>query len=144
MADGACTPVYGVVYQFRVLSCPAALYGRASVGDRRAQVYGRAHQPSVDTHTPLGIIQPFRNLGGMFDLGWPHLGEVLALRAQRGQPRAAGVTADYLITILKATSTAAAPGSTMTPSRFCLKNANDHLDRENCRPHDDGIFAWAL
>ena len=33
---------------------------------------------SVDTHTPPGIIMPFRNLGGMFDLGWPHLGEVLA------------------------------------------------------------------
>ncbi len=33
---------------------------------------------SVATHTPLGIIQPFRNLGGMFNLGWPHLGEVLA------------------------------------------------------------------
>ena len=33
---------------------------------------------AVATHTPLGIIQPFRNLGGMFDLGWPHLGEVLA------------------------------------------------------------------
>lgn len=32
---------------------------------------------SVATQTPLGIIQPFRNLGGMFDLGWPHLGEVL-------------------------------------------------------------------
>ena len=33
---------------------------------------------SVDTHTPPGIIMPFRNLGGVFDLGWPHLGEVLA------------------------------------------------------------------
>ena len=33
---------------------------------------------SVATQTPVGIIQPFRNLGGMFDLGWPHLGEVLA------------------------------------------------------------------
>lgn len=32
---------------------------------------------SVATQTPLGIVQPFRNLGGMFDLGWPHLGEVL-------------------------------------------------------------------
>jgi hypothetical protein len=32
---------------------------------------------SVATQMPLGIIQPFRNLGGMFDLGWPHLGEVL-------------------------------------------------------------------
>lgn len=32
---------------------------------------------SVATRMPTGIIQPFRNLGGMFDLGWPHLGEVL-------------------------------------------------------------------
>ncbi|NMG03574.1 carboxysome shell carbonic anhydrase domain-containg protein [Azoarcus taiwanensis] len=31
---------------------------------------------SVATATPIGIIQPFRNLGGRFDLGWPHLGEV--------------------------------------------------------------------
>jgi hypothetical protein len=38
---------------------------------------------SVATQTPLGIIQPFRNLGGMFDLGWPHLGEVLANHVQR-------------------------------------------------------------
>jgi hypothetical protein len=38
---------------------------------------GRINIP-VATQTPLGIIQPFRNLGGMFDLGWPHLGEVLA------------------------------------------------------------------
>ena len=38
---------------------------------------GRVNLP-VATHTPLGIIQPFRNLGGMFNLGWPHLGEVLS------------------------------------------------------------------
>jgi hypothetical protein len=38
---------------------------------------------AVATQTPLGIIQPFRNLGGMFDLGWPHLGEVLASHVQR-------------------------------------------------------------
>ncbi|MHB8764327.1 MAG: hypothetical protein ACYDA8_08335 [Deferrisomatales bacterium] len=38
---------------------------------------GRINLP-VATQTPPGIIQPFRNLGGMFDLGWPHLGEVLA------------------------------------------------------------------
>jgi hypothetical protein len=38
---------------------------------------GRINIP-VATNTPPGIIQPFRNLGGMFDLGWPHLGEVLA------------------------------------------------------------------
>ncbi len=37
---------------------------------------GRINLP-VNTHTPSGIIQPFRNLGGMFDLGWPHLSEVL-------------------------------------------------------------------
>ena len=33
---------------------------------------------SVSTRTPVGILRPFRNLGGRFDLGWPHLGEVLA------------------------------------------------------------------
>ena len=38
---------------------------------------GRINIP-VATNTPPGIIQPFRNLGGMFNLGWPHLNEVLA------------------------------------------------------------------
>ncbi|MEQ1661728.1 MAG: hypothetical protein ABL877_03445 [Thiobacillus sp.] len=38
---------------------------------------GRINIP-VATETPAGIIQPFRNLGGRFDLGWPHLGEVLS------------------------------------------------------------------
>ncbi|MDL0430408.1 carboxysome shell carbonic anhydrase [Marinobacter sp. TBZ242] len=38
---------------------------------------GRIHLPHV-TRTPLGIIQPFRNLGGIFDLGWPYLGDLLA------------------------------------------------------------------
>lgn len=37
---------------------------------------GRIHIPCA-TQTPLGIILPIRNLGGMFDLGWPHLGEVV-------------------------------------------------------------------
>jgi len=32
---------------------------------------------SVATGTPVGILMPFRNLGGMFNLGWPHLGEIL-------------------------------------------------------------------
>jgi len=32
---------------------------------------------SVATQTPAGILMPFRNLGGMFNLGWPHLGDVL-------------------------------------------------------------------
>lgn len=43
---------------------------------------GRINIPFA-TNTPLGIIQPFRNLGGIFDLGWPHLGEVLAGYVQR-------------------------------------------------------------
>lgn len=43
---------------------------------------GRINIP-VATNTPPGIIQPFRNLGGMFDMGWPHLGEVLAQYIQR-------------------------------------------------------------
>lgn len=38
---------------------------------------GRINIP-VATQTPPGIISPIRNLGGMFNLGWPHLGEVLA------------------------------------------------------------------
>ncbi|HRY82694.1 MAG TPA: carboxysome shell carbonic anhydrase [Candidatus Moranbacteria bacterium] len=37
---------------------------------------GRIHIPYA-TKTPLGIIKPFRNIGGMFNLGWPYLGEVL-------------------------------------------------------------------
>lgn len=37
---------------------------------------GRINIP-VATQTPKGIIQPFRNLGGFFQLGWPHLGETL-------------------------------------------------------------------
>jgi hypothetical protein len=38
---------------------------------------GRINIP-IATNTPPGIIQPYRNLGGMFNLGWPHLGEILA------------------------------------------------------------------
>lgn len=37
---------------------------------------------SVATSTPVGIIHPFRNLGGRFDLGWPHLGEVFSHHIQ--------------------------------------------------------------
>lgn len=43
---------------------------------------GRINIP-VATNTPTGILMPFRNLGGIFDLGWPHLGEVLAHHVQR-------------------------------------------------------------
>ncbi len=37
---------------------------------------GRIHLPHA-TQTPLGIIQPYRNLGGIFNLGWPYLGDLL-------------------------------------------------------------------
>jgi len=43
---------------------------------------GRINIP-IATNTPTGILMPFRNLGGMFDLGWPHLGEVLAHHVHR-------------------------------------------------------------
>ena len=38
---------------------------------------GRINIP-VATNTPTGIVMPIRNLGGIFDLGWPYLGEVLS------------------------------------------------------------------
>ncbi|MBU1237659.1 MAG: hypothetical protein KJ634_03475 [Gammaproteobacteria bacterium] len=56
---------------------------------------GRINIP-VATNTPTGILMPFRNLGGMFDLGWPHLGEVLAHHVQRMV--AAGRQVLFLIT----------------------------------------------
>lgn len=37
---------------------------------------GRLNGPVI-TRTPVGIIQPFRNLAGSFDLGWPYLGELV-------------------------------------------------------------------
>ncbi|MCP5271011.1 MAG: hypothetical protein H6932_07240 [Burkholderiaceae bacterium] len=43
---------------------------------------GRINIP-VATQTPPGIIQPFRNLGGIFDLGWPHLGETLVAHVDK-------------------------------------------------------------
>jgi hypothetical protein len=49
---------------------------------------GRIHIPYA-TKTPMGIVMPFRNIGGKFDLGWPYLGEVVsntvleAVKAQR-------------------------------------------------------------
>lgn len=33
---------------------------------------GRIHLPTI-TNTPLGIIRPYRNIGGKFNLGWPLL-----------------------------------------------------------------------
>ncbi len=33
---------------------------------------------AVITQTPVGIIQPVRNIAGSFDLGWPYLGELVA------------------------------------------------------------------
>jgi hypothetical protein len=42
---------------------------------------GRVNIP-VATQTPAGIVMPFRNLGGLFNLGWPHLGEVFQQHVQ--------------------------------------------------------------
>lgn len=36
---------------------------------------GRINLPIV-TSKPFGIIEPYRNLGGRFDMGWPYLGEL--------------------------------------------------------------------
>lgn len=35
------------------------------------------------TETPIGIIQPFRNIGGRFDLGWPFFGEIVNEEVER-------------------------------------------------------------
>lgn len=43
---------------------------------------GRINIP-IATNTPTGILMPFRNLGGIFDLGWPYLGEVLSNHVSR-------------------------------------------------------------
>ena len=37
---------------------------------------------STATGTPTGIISPFRNLGGRFNLGWPYFAEVLSDRVR--------------------------------------------------------------
>ena len=75
---------------------------------------GRINIP-IATQTPKGIIQPFRNLGGMFRLGWPHLGETLvndmaAVINPGGRRWSWSRT-----TIPKATSGAAVPGSITAP-----------------------------
>lgn len=38
---------------------------------------GRLHLPVI-TKTPLGIIQPYRNLGGRFNFGWPFFGDLMS------------------------------------------------------------------
>ena len=58
---------------------------------------GRINIP-VATNTPVGILMPFRNLGGMLDLGWPHLGEVLShhvLRMTRAGRRVLVLITDH-------------------------------------------------
>lgn len=47
---------------------------------------GRIHLPYA-TRTPLGIIRPFRNLGGIFNLGWPYLGDMLTDTVQEAVSR---------------------------------------------------------
>lgn len=38
---------------------------------------------ALATNTPVGIIEPFRSIGGRFDLGWPYFGEVMAVEVQQ-------------------------------------------------------------
>jgi len=47
---------------------------------------GRINIPYV-TEIPRGIIKPFRNIGGYFDLGWPFLGEKVKEFVDRGVER---------------------------------------------------------
>ena len=82
---------------------------------------------SVATHTPMGIIQPFRNLGGRFDLGWPHLGEVLAHHVgevvSQGRRALAFITYHF---------------SKGDPRRGC---AGFHFDTEAARAHTQAVKA---
>ena len=87
---------------------------------------GRINIP-IATRTPPGIIAPFRNLGGMFNLGWPHLGEVLAHHVQLmvGQGRQILVLVTYHF-------------SKGDPSRGC---AGFHYDTDAARSHTEEIQA---
>ncbi len=48
---------------------------------------GRVHVP-VMTKTPFGIFTPWRNIGGQFDLGWPHYKETIKEWARYSVSRA--------------------------------------------------------
>lgn len=48
------------------------------------------------TETPPGIVQPFRNIGGKFDLGWPYFG--ILMREWVDYAVARGRNAMYLVT----------------------------------------------
>jgi len=85
---------------------------------------GRINIP-VATQTPTGILMPFRNLGGMFDLGWPHLGEVLAHHVQR--MTSAGRRVLLIITY---------HWSKGDPHRGC---AGFHFDTEAAKTHTGAI-----
>lgn len=69
--------------QSKIFSCPDSVLWRRQYRAKHPTeiatlkcMDGRLHLP-VMTNTPLGIIQPFRNIGGKFDLGWPFFGVVL-------------------------------------------------------------------
>lgn len=60
----------------------ADLARRRYLGQHRTQLIafkcmdGRVNM-SLMTNTPPGIIKPYRNIGGKFNLGWPYLGELI-------------------------------------------------------------------
>lgn len=45
---------------------------------------------SVMTGTPVGILEPFRNIGGRFDLGWPYLQSLVQRRVFSAARRGTG------------------------------------------------------
>ena len=57
---------------------------------------GRLNLPVI-TNTPAGIIQPMRTIGGRFDLGWPHFGDVMSEWMERSfsENRSCLVLASY-------------------------------------------------
>lgn len=87
---------------------------------------GRINIP-IATNTPTGIIQPFRNRGGMFNLGWPHLGETLVDAV--GKVVAQGRRVLVMITYHY---------SRGDPKRGC---AGFNYDTEAARRHTEGIKA---
>ncbi|NWF73057.1 MAG: hypothetical protein HXY51_08495, partial [Nitrospirae bacterium] len=70
---------------------------------------------SVATNTPPGIIEPIRNLGGRFDLGWPHFGEVITEQVQSMADMAAPRWYSSITAIPRAMKNAAVPAGVTTP-----------------------------
>jgi carbonic anhydrase len=69
---------------------------------------------SVATGTPPGIITPFRNLGGCFDLGWPYFGKVLAQHVESAIKQGRRTLVLIMYYYSKGVPTRAVPGFSTT------------------------------